>query len=142
MHYEGSIGIDKDLITAGNFKVDEQVHVLSETTGERLVTYVIEEPAGSGKIVLNGPAAHRIKTGEILIILAYGIIDETELDKFKPAVIYLDKNNKLTKVLIYPEKSQSMNLAFDITPAKYVTGLITEKGVCNASKEGLESLFK
>ena len=54
----------------------------------------------------------------------------------------LDKNNKLTKVLIYPEKSQSMNLAFDITPAKYVTGLITEKGVCNASKEGLESLFK
>ena len=54
----------------------------------------------------------------------------------------LDKNNKLTKVLIYPEKSQSMNLAFDITPAKYVTGLITEKGICNASKEGLESLFK
>ena len=54
----------------------------------------------------------------------------------------LDKNNKLTKVLIYPKKSQSMNLAFDITPAKYVTGLITEKGVCNASKDGLESLFK
>ena len=54
----------------------------------------------------------------------------------------LDKNNKLTKVLIYPKKSQSMNLAFDITPAKYVTGLITEKGVCNASKEGLKSLFR
>ena len=54
----------------------------------------------------------------------------------------LDKNDKLTKVLIYPKKSQSMNLAFDITPAKYVTGLITEKGVCNASKEGLENLFK
>ena len=54
----------------------------------------------------------------------------------------LDKNNKLTKVLIYPKKSQAMNLAFDVTPAKYVTGLITEKGVCNASKEGLENLFK
>ena len=54
----------------------------------------------------------------------------------------LDKNDKLTKVLIYPKKSQTMNLAFDITPAKYVTGLITEKGVCNASKEGLENLFK
>ncbi len=54
----------------------------------------------------------------------------------------LDNNNKLTKVLIYPKKSKAMNLAFDITPAKYVTGLITEKGVCNASKEGLESLFK
>ena len=54
----------------------------------------------------------------------------------------LDKNNKLTKVLIYPKNSKAMNLAFDITPAKYVTGLITEKGVCKASKEGLESLFK
>ncbi len=54
----------------------------------------------------------------------------------------LDKNNKLTKVLIYPKKSKSMNLAFDITPAKYVTGLITEKGVCKASREGLKGLFK
>ena len=54
----------------------------------------------------------------------------------------LDKNNNLTKVLIYPRKSKSMNLAFDITPAKYVTGLITEKGICKASREGLENLFK
>ena len=54
----------------------------------------------------------------------------------------LDNNDKLTKILIYPKKSKALNLAFDITPSKYVTGLITEKGVCNASKEGLESLFK
>ena len=54
----------------------------------------------------------------------------------------LDKNNKLTKVLIYPRKSKSMNLAFDITPAKYVTGLITEKGICEASEKGLKGLFK
>ena len=54
----------------------------------------------------------------------------------------LDNNDKLTKVLIYPKKSKAKNLAFDITPSKYVTGLITEKGVCNASKDGLESLFK
>ena len=54
----------------------------------------------------------------------------------------LDENNNVKKVLIYPEKSKAMNLAFDITPAKYVTGLITEKGVCEASKEGLKKLFK
>ena len=54
----------------------------------------------------------------------------------------LDKNNKVTKVLIYPKKSKAMNLAFDVTPAKYVTGLITEKGVCEASTEGLKRLFK
>ena len=54
----------------------------------------------------------------------------------------LDKNNEISKVLIYPEKSKAMNLAFDITPAKYVTGLITEKGVCEASTTGLKKLFK
>jgi len=53
----------------------------------------------------------------------------------------LDKDNKLQKVLIYPQKSKAMNLAFDITPAKYVTGLITEKGVCEASEKGLKGLF-
>jgi len=54
----------------------------------------------------------------------------------------LDENNNVKKVLIYPKKSKVMNLAFDVTPAKYVTGLITEKGVCEASKEGLKKLFK
>jgi len=54
----------------------------------------------------------------------------------------LDKDNKLQKVLIYPQKSKAMNLAFDVTPAKYITGLITEKGVCEASEKGLKGLFK
>ena len=54
----------------------------------------------------------------------------------------LDKDNKLQKVLIYPQKSKAKNIAFDVTPAKYVTGLITEKGVCEASEKGLKELFK
>ena len=54
----------------------------------------------------------------------------------------LDKNKRLQRVLIYPKKSKTKNLAFDITPAKYVTGLITEKGVCEASEKGLKGLFK
>ena len=54
----------------------------------------------------------------------------------------IDKNNQITKVRIYPEKSKSMNLAFDVTPAKYVTGLITEKGICEASEKGLKGLFQ
>ena len=54
----------------------------------------------------------------------------------------LDKDKKLQKILIYPEKSKAVNLAFDVTPAKYVTGLITEKGVCEASEKGLKGLFK
>jgi methylthioribose-1-phosphate isomerase len=54
----------------------------------------------------------------------------------------VDENNEIKKVLIYPKKSKAMNLAFDVTPAKYVTGLITEKGISEASSEGLKKLFK
>ncbi len=54
----------------------------------------------------------------------------------------LDENGNVKKIQIYPKKSKSMNLAFDITPAKYVTGLITEKGICEASEKGLKDLFK
>ena len=53
-----------------------------------------------------------------------------------------DKDGNIKKIQIYPKKSKSMNLAFDITPAKYVTGLITEKGICEASENGLKNLFK
>ena len=54
----------------------------------------------------------------------------------------LDENGDIKKILIYPSKSKAMNLAFDVTPAKYVTELITEKGICDASTEGLKKLFK
>ena len=54
----------------------------------------------------------------------------------------VDENNQIKKVLIYPKKSKAMNLAFDVTPAKYVKGLITEKGISEASYKGLKELFK
>ena len=54
----------------------------------------------------------------------------------------IDENNEIKKIRIYPQKSKSLNLAFDVTPAKLVTGLITEKGVCEASEKGLKGLFK
>jgi len=64
--------------------------------------------------------------------------DPTELSHIEG----LDENRKLQKILIYPQKSKAMNLAFDITPAKLVTGLITEKGICEASEKELKKLFK
>jgi methylthioribose-1-phosphate isomerase len=63
--------------------------------------------------------------------------DTTELSHVEG----LDKNKKLQKILIYPQKSNALNLAFDITPAKLVTGLITEKGVCEASEQGLRKIL-
>ena len=55
--------------------------------------------------------------------------------------LYLEKGD-VKKIQVYPKKSKAMNLAFDVTPAKYVTGLITEKGITDASTEGLKRLFK
>ena len=57
-------------------------------------------------------------------------------------VLGVDKDHKITKVRIYPPKSKSLNLAFDITPSKLISRLITEKGVCEASEKGLKELFK
>ena len=54
----------------------------------------------------------------------------------------IDEDNKIKKISIYPKKSKALNLAFDITPAKYVTGLITEKGICEASSTALTKMFK
>jgi len=54
----------------------------------------------------------------------------------------LDESGNVKKIQVYPKKSKAMNLAFDVTPAKYVTALITEKGICEASSKGLENLFK
>ena len=54
----------------------------------------------------------------------------------------LDNEGNIRKIQIYPKNSKTLNLAFDVTPAKYITGLITEKGLCSASKEGLNKLFK
>ena len=68
-------------------------------------------------------------------------IEERDSDELSH-VEGLDKDNKLKKILIYPQKSKAMNLAFDVTPAKLVTGLITEKGICEASEKGLKGLFK
>jgi len=68
-------------------------------------------------------------------------IEERNLEELSH-VEGLDENNNVKKVLIYPKKSKAINIAFDVTPAKYVTGLITENGVCEASSEGLKKLFK
>ena len=66
----------------------------------------------------------------------------SKLEKFKgSAQEKRDENGNVKKIQIYPQKSKSMNLAFDITPAKYVTALITEKGICKATTKGLEDLF-
>jgi aspartate 1-decarboxylase len=92
--YEGSIDIDKDLIQAAKLLPYEQVHVWNITNGERLTTYVIEAEPGSGRICLNGAAAHRARPGHKVIIASFVSLDEAELQKHKPQVVLVDEDNR------------------------------------------------
>ena len=95
LDYEGSIAIDRDLIEAADFLPGEQVHVLNLSNAERLITYVIEAPAGSGTMLLNGPAARLGTTGDKVIILAYGAVTEEEARQLRPTVIHVDERNRI-----------------------------------------------
>lgn len=95
LHYEGSIGIDKDLLKASNIYPNEIVQVVNINNGSRFETYVIEEPAGSGAIGLYGAAAHLGKVGDLIIILSYGLMDDANAKGVKITAVKVDKNNKI-----------------------------------------------
>jgi aspartate 1-decarboxylase len=95
LDYEGSIAIDRTLIEAADLLPGEQVHVLNLSNAERLVTYVIEAPAGSGTVMLNGPAARLGAVGDLVVILAYAMVDDAEARTFKPKIVHVDRQNRL-----------------------------------------------
>ena len=94
LDYEGSIAIDRDLIAAAELLPGEQVHVLNLSNGQRLITYVIEAPGGSGTVLLNGPAARLGVRGDQVVILAYGAVTEEEARRLKPTVVHVDAKNR------------------------------------------------
>jgi aspartate 1-decarboxylase len=97
LNYVGSITIDEDLMDAANLLENEQVHIVNNNNGERLVTYVIKGERGSGTICLNGAAARKAQVGDVIIIIAYGMISTDEARTHKPIVVFPDDNNRLVK---------------------------------------------
>lgn len=96
LDYIGSITIDEDLMEAANFIENEQVHVLNKNNGERIITYVIKGERGSGVICLNGPAALKVKLGDVVIVISYANMDFEKAKSFSPWVVFPDtKTNKL-----------------------------------------------
>ena len=93
--YVGSITIDGELMERVGLWVSEKVLVASNTTGQRLETYVIEGPPGSGAICMNGPAAHRITLGEEIVIMGFELTDR----HIQPEVILVDGENKFIRDL-------------------------------------------
>lgn len=94
VEYEGSIEIPRDLMDAADLWPGEKVLVASITTGSRLETYVLEGKPGTGKILINGGAAHLIKAGERVTIMAFGYSEKS----IEPAVILLDDKNNILRV--------------------------------------------
>lgn len=95
LNYVGSITIDEDLMDAAGLLENEQVHIVNNNNGERLITYVIKGERGSGIICLNGAAARRAQVGDIIIIISYGMMTTEEAKTHKPLVVFPDTNNHL-----------------------------------------------
>ncbi len=95
--YEGSIGIDADLMDAVGLVENEAVHVWNVSNGERVETYVIRSEAASGEICLNGAAARLFQPGDLAIIASFCWIEEPEVLTHKPKIVILDENNHITK---------------------------------------------
>lgn len=95
LNYIGSITIDRDLMDAANIIAGEKVQIVNINNGERLETYVIPGKRNSGEITLNGPAARRVAKGDIIIIIAYAIMDFEDAKNFEPSVIFPNEENKI-----------------------------------------------
>lgn len=95
LNYIGSITIDEDLMEASNIIEGEKVQIVNINNGERFETYVIKGERKSGTICLNGPAARRVATGDLIIIIGYALMDFEEAKKFKPCLVFPDEQTNL-----------------------------------------------
>ncbi len=98
LNYIGSITIDKKLIKKAKLRVGQKVEVVNINNGERFSTYVIEGKKDSGVICLNGAAARKAEVGDKIIIIAYALMSEKELEDFSPTVVFVDKKNRIKEI--------------------------------------------
>lgn len=95
LHYEGSCAVDENLLDAADMREYQQIDIYNVSNGERFTTYAIRAQRGSGIISVNGAAAHKASPGDIVIIAAYAMYSELELQKFHPQLVYVDEHNHI-----------------------------------------------
>ena len=93
LNYMGSITIDEELMDAAGLIAGEKVQIVDNNNGERFETYIIKGERHSGCICLNGAAARKVQVDDVVIIIAYALMDFEEAKTFKPTVIFPDENN-------------------------------------------------
>ena len=96
LHYVGSLTLDADLMDAAGFREYEKIQVLDITNGNRIETYVICGTRGSGKVCINGAAAHLIHKDDLIIIVAYCQIDDAEIQNYVPNIVHVNTENQVT----------------------------------------------
>lgn len=94
LHYEGSCGIDADLLELSGIRENQHLEIYNVENGERLTTYAIKSPSGSHEICLNGAAARKAAVGDHLIICSYSDFEVAELARYRPVVILVDEENR------------------------------------------------
>lgn len=108
--YIGSITIDSELMEAAGILEYEKVQVADVNNGKRLETYVIAGEPGSGMICLNGAAAHYVEVGDKVIIMCYAQVDEREATQMKPRVVFVDDDNKASRITRYEKHGRLEDL--------------------------------
>jgi aspartate 1-decarboxylase len=98
LHYVGSITVDADLLDAADLLPGQQVDVVDVTNGARLTTYVIPGERGSGTLCINGAAAHLVHAGDLVILIAYGMLSDADARTYTPRVVFVDGANRIVDV--------------------------------------------
>ncbi len=98
LDYEGSCAIDTRLMEAAGIREYEQIQIYNIANGERFTTYAMPAQPGSGIISINGAAAHKARPGDQVIVCAYAAIDEQQAARFKPRLVYVDTDNRVTRI--------------------------------------------
>jgi aspartate 1-decarboxylase len=95
LHYVGSVTVDQDLLDAADLLPGELVHIVDIDNGARLETYTIAGERGSGVIGINGAAARLVHPGDLVIVIAYGQMDDAEARELEPRVVFVDSENQI-----------------------------------------------
>lgn len=98
LHYVGSVTVDENLMDAADLLAGEQVAIVDITNGARLETYVIPGERASGVIGINGAAAHLVAPGDLVILISYAIMDDSEARRYRPRVVFVDAGNRAVEV--------------------------------------------
>lgn len=98
LHYVGSVTVDQELLEAAGILPYEQVDIYDIINGARLTTYALPGERGSGEIKINGAAAHLVRPGDLVILVAYGVFEEEEARSLKPTVVLVDESNRILEV--------------------------------------------